>query len=252
MIFSLWNTWTYTIFTWVLQSGAPVSGHQERSNPPMRPKVDPRARPSSAAMDKPTGNVAPYAHHLHASQSMRELPREDLRSGSVIDRLDSLVSSPRSTPISKTRQSAQSNGVMTSPARPRTPTSHRSTPNTSYAALSLPRQPRTPRSPHLTNLTSTPDPARQIDIATVNPLQSSANPTRRDVPPDVVPSPIRRDVPPDTNSLRRTPNNSTQSIHSTPSGARKSLTPSKPKPDDNSTTDKSTLWFEYGCVWWNL
>lgn len=233
----------------MLQGGASPS--QDRPQP-TRPKADPRARPSSAALGKPTGNVAPYAHHHLSSQSMREIPREERRTGSAIERLDSLVSSsPRSsTPISKTRHTSQANGVIgAQQSRPRTPLSNRASPSGGYATMSLPRGHRTPRSPHTGGFTPTPESSRQVDIATVSPLQASANPTRRDVPPDVVPSPIRRDVPPDAKSTRRPANTSAPSPIA-PAGARRPGTPSKqPKTDDSTNeSDKSTLWFEYGCV----
>ncbi|XP_039255086.2 girdin-like isoform X3 [Styela clava] len=223
-----------------------------RSNVTLRPRTNPQARPTSM-IEKPTGSVTPYSHltpHTASMRSSRDSPVTANRSGSVIERLDSLVSSPRgsSTPTSHNNTN-QSNGVSVSPRRAQTPTSgNRPSQHANYTSMSLPR-PRRSR-PHGGALTSTPTSSRQVDIALVNPLQGSpGNPKRRDVPPDVVPSPIRRDVPPDTNSLRRPSKNPEPSPLSTPTGARRPPTPTKPKQEETSNdSDKSTLWFEYGCV----
>lgn len=219
-------------------------------------------------IEKPSGGTSPYSHLTSQSTSLRltpkSTPKNDMPTSSASSRLSASerLNSTRgsSNSLSNTPNLNQSNG-HTTPLRSQTPISRRpvsqASSGNSYSSASLPRPARrttTPRSGAYSvgsNLTSTPTSSRPVEVALVNPMQpttpSSLTPTRRDVPPDIVPSPIRRDVVPDTNSLRRNRPSHDNDSRGTPS--RRPPTPTKPKPEENSNeSEKSTLWFEYGCV----
>ena len=106
-------------------------------------------------------------------------------------------------------------------------------------------------------MTSTPVSSRS-DLAGAGPMVT--NMIRKDVPPPSesitsAPSPIRRDVPPDASaysSLSRrpralvTPDKSSSSVADESSSFHR-RTPT-PKETTTEESDKSTLWYEYGCV----
>lgn len=220
-------------------------------------------------IDKPTGSVSPYSHLTSASMRLNEKPvqsnisprltpsssilSQSSRTGTAIERLDSLLGSP--TPRSDSmRQSTPKLTTTPNRSQASTPTPNNRKSQSNYSTMSLPRPAQRTRvsqnfSPH--GLTSTPLSSR--DVATVNPIIPSSTPnhtpTRRDVPPE--PSPIRPNINSDLNHssstyTSRTNQVSPQSNINTP---RRPGTPTKPKTGDTSNdSEKSTLWFEYGCV----
>ena len=216
-------------------------------------------RPLSVHASKPTSSVMPVP----------SVPsRVSNSSMSVVQRLDSLVGSPRTSckdtgPSPRSYTSQQHPDV---PLRSKSSFAHARRPVSAVSATSAYSQ--NPRSvsrlnPHdvglfARDMTSTPIASRALDIAAVSPIVSSLNPAvRKDVPPPEAapaPSPIRRDVPPDPSmygslARRSRPADADHSGASSSDGPSFQRRPPTPKQEASSDdTDKHTQWYEYGCV----
>ncbi|XP_076815424.1 girdin-like isoform X2 [Clavelina lepadiformis] len=236
-----------------------------RANVVMRSRHSPQPRPSSmhlAPTSKPTSSVAPIsAPHLTLSRPNSASPM------SAVQRLDSLVGSPRGSSKDVTKSSPRSiNGDEPANLRPKSsaglPNQHRpvSTFSTPTYSAHLPRYGHRVGTPtdgigRSREMTSTPVSSRS-DLA--GPMGTTM--IRKDVPPPSesitsAPSPIRRDVPPDASaysSLPRRPRALTTPDKSSSSVADESSSfhrrPPTPKETSTEESDKSTLWYEYGCV----
>lgn len=150
---------------------------------------------------------------------------------SAVQRLDSLVGSPRAYDVSNSYSDTKSKN-------PNKPVPSRVT------------------SVNNRDMTSTPVSNRGIEDSGLSPIPSSTsdhgrNPIRRDVPPPTFApssqSPLRRDVPPEIQPLQKR----SQAGKELKTGSSPALSDEKSTEHpfaSNDDSDKSTQWYEYGCV----
>nr|CAB3228757.1 girdin [Phallusia mammillata] len=176
-----------------------------------------------------TSSSKPRPKSMHSTpESMSLKSKSD---NATVQRLDSLVGSPRAYDVAK---------------------------NASFSVNKSKKMPVSPRNtpPHSRDMTSTPVSNRGMEDSGLSPIPSSladhpTNPIRRDVPPPSLatynPNPIRRDVPPEIQPRQRrsVAGNDRKPRSSSVSPDERANAPLSTSNDDS---DKSTQWYEYGCV----